>query len=109
MNECDIITKVDDEVLFDESQWIRGQFRSADGRSCLIGAINVACGYPTGMAPGAEPVAEHTARHRVLDAVRHVLLIQYRRDDIMGWNDARYRTFDDVKKVIKAARERLCQ
>lgn len=97
---CLIIAKVDDEILTSRYKWLKGEAANGRGRVCLSRAVNMA----------SEPYGEQ-ARVLVRDAVRQEVSKEMKDAHamIITFNDARHTKFTDVKRVIKAVRERFCR
>jgi hypothetical protein len=71
------------EVL-EERGWHQGGYESADGRVCIVGALNIASGLPSDRARG------------------HMLVLKVHRGG-SDWNDEAERTLEDIKLALKRA------
>lgn len=105
---CQVITKVDEEILVDESKWNQHQYYDYDGGShCLIGAV-VKAACPDYWTTGRSLTADE---RKAYDGTINVITGLIARDGfgaIQSWNDDPNRTFGEVKSLIKQAREKIC-
>lgn len=119
MDACEIVQDLDDNVLDDERHWIKGarqatKYDSHTVARCMIGALSYSCG---GSAfRGYE-------NSRVYNEVRDAMCQAIDELDkeewyghkgqtttvkIIAFNDTDTTTFEDVKAVLRRAKEILC-
>lgn len=113
-NDCDIITEMDNE-LYNEHKWTQGEWRNAVGARCLLGTLNWVCegtAYSNAYSEGRDG-------HEVAKALASIIEEDYpdrkfpsefalASDHCINFNDHGETTFEDVKKVIAKAKEKLC-
>lgn len=92
------------ELLSGPSAWTQGgNARAADGETvhafsdravcwCLVGAIRKVCWYPSGF----DLVKAHRIETRIIKALG---LADF--SDVMKWNDAPERKFEEVKSLVE--------
>lgn len=92
-----LLAVVDDEILTHSSRWLKGEMHF-NGRHCLMGAVEEAVME----ADTALHIEDYNATIKVLrDAIPELPDLV----SITAWNDLPDTTFEDVKAVIKRARE----
>lgn len=82
------------EILTGPETWCQGMFRSADGRHCLVGALQAL----HGIRPGNKWPEWFSAE---MDRMRRLTQLQGWAD-VAWWNDHRFRTWDEVATVVDA-------
>lgn len=109
MNVCDVLAKVDDEILTDESKWTKGGLVNAEGQMCLLGGV---CKAVFGTPRPASTVFREGDESYVL-YMKVVANLDAEVDDGLGnrtwtFNDALDTEFKDVKALIRRVRSKVC-
>ena len=94
--------------LIEERGWCRGQYEDVAGRVCATGALVCAelnigagdLGQQIGLLCGTASAAYRTARYAVMDRLPD-------QTSIVGWNDNRLRTAQDVVRVFRDTADEL--
>lgn len=111
MNVCDVLVRLDDEILTDESKWCKYYLVDADERVCLIGGITKAV-YGDARARVAEDLISHPRDLLMASLYRETVKAISNETPTMAhasyFNDLDSTTFDDVKAIIKSARQNVC-